>query len=121
MTDVVLVLTTVASPREAEPIAATLLGERLAACVNVVGPCRSVYRWQGAVERADEVILLIKTTRGRYEALQERLRGIHPYALPEILALSPEAVLPAYARWVAGETDPSPSSSRSHSAADSEK
>jgi len=62
--------------------------------------CRSVYRWQGAVEGADETLLLIKSTRLRYPALEQRLQAIHPYELPEIVAISPHAVLPAYAAGV---------------------
>jgi periplasmic divalent cation tolerance protein len=101
---ILLVLTTVASPEQAEQLAALLVDERLAACVNMLAGCTSVYRWQGARERAEETILLIKTTRERFPALEQRLRAVHPYELPEIVALSPEAVLPAYAAWVARET-----------------
>jgi len=101
---ILLVLTTVGSREEADEIAQALVQERLAACVNVVADCSSTYRWQGAVEQADETMLLIKTTRNRYRDFEERLRELHPYDLPEIVALSPDAVLPAYAAWVIGET-----------------
>jgi periplasmic divalent cation tolerance protein len=99
-----LVLTTVETRAQAEEIARVLVGERLVACVNILGACRSVYRWQGAVEEADETILLMKTGPARYPAFEQRLRELHPYELPEIVALAPEAVLPAYAAWVSGET-----------------
>jgi periplasmic divalent cation tolerance protein len=102
--ELLLVLTTVGSRDQADSIARALVEERLAACVNVLGACDSVYRWQGAVEHAQETILLIKTTRERYAQFEQRLQALHPYELPEIVAIAPEAVLPAYARWVVDET-----------------
>jgi periplasmic divalent cation tolerance protein len=99
-----LALTTIGSREEAESIARTLLDERLVACANLLPGCRSLYLWQGALEEADETLVLFKTTRNRYRAFEERLRALHPYELPEIVALSPDAVLPAYAAWVIGET-----------------
>jgi periplasmic divalent cation tolerance protein len=92
----------------AERIAETLVAERLAACVNVLPGLRSVYRWQGAVERADEVLLLIKTTPDRYPQLQDRLPQIHPHELPELVAVETDLGLPAYLRWIADETRPEP-------------
>lgn len=89
----------------AEAIAAALVEARLAACVNVLAPVRSVYRWQGAIERADEVPLLIKTTAARYAALEAAIRARHPYAVPEIVAVPIDRGLPAYLRWLADETD----------------
>ncbi len=82
----------------------TLVEERLAACVNIVPGLRSIYRWQGRVEAADEVLLLIKTTPDRYPQLQDRLRALHPHELPELLAVEPAFGLPVYLRWVADET-----------------
>lgn len=90
----------------AERLAEALVGERLAACVNLVPGLRSVYRWQGQVERADEVLLLIKTSADRYPALQARLPALHPHELPELLAVEPRAGLPAYLQWLADETRP---------------
>ena len=101
---VLLALSTVASREQAEPIARALIEERLAACVSLVPGCLSVYRWQGEVEQADEVLLLIKTTRNRYAALEKRLLELHPYELPELVALAPDRMLRAYAGWVIGET-----------------
>lgn len=90
----------------AERIARALVDERLAACVNIVPGLRSVYRWQGRVEAADEVLLLIKTTPDRCQQLQERLRELHPYELPELIAVEVAAGLPDYLRWVADQTRP---------------
>lgn len=80
-----------------------LVDERLAACVNVLPACRSVYRWQGQVEEAQEVPMLIKTTSTHYAALEARLLELHPYQVPEILALPPSGGLEAYLGWVESE------------------
>lgn len=90
----------------AERIATTLVEERLAACVNILPGMRSVYRWEGRVEAVDEVLLLVKTSAGAYPVLQARLTALHPYELPELLAVEPAAGLPAYLDWVAAETRP---------------
>ena len=103
---VLLVLTSLPDDQSADRVAQALVDERLAACVNALGPCRSVYRWQGQVERAQEVPLLIKTTLDRYQALERRLRELHPYELPEILACRPDGGLSDYADWVIRETRP---------------
>jgi len=81
-------------------IAQALVAERLAACVNLLAPCRSVYRWEGAVEAADEVPLLIPTTADRWAALQARYAQLHPHRVPELLAWPASRGLPAYAAWV---------------------
>ena len=103
---VLVVLSNAPDAERARAIARTLVDERLAACVNVLAPCHSVYRWQGEVESADEVPLLIKTTRARYAELQATLAEAHPYELPEIVAVPLEAGLPGYLAWVAAETTP---------------
>ncbi|HRO62344.1 divalent-cation tolerance protein CutA [Thermomonas sp.] len=100
--DLLLCLTTCPDAASAERIAKALVDEQLAACVNVLPGLRSTYRWQGAVERADELLLLIKTTRAAWPALQARLLELHPYELPELLAVEPVDGLPAYLQWVAG-------------------
>ena len=87
-----------------EAIARALVDERLAACVNVLGPMTSFYRWHGAVERDVERQLLIKTTRGRVAALQARLIELHPYDLPEFVVLPVSEGGPAYLDWVRNET-----------------
>jgi periplasmic divalent cation tolerance protein len=85
-------------------IAQALVDERLAACVNVLPGVQSVYRWQGAVERADEVLLLIKTRAGRLSALSARIQALHPNELPEVVAVEAAGGLPAYLQWVVAET-----------------
>lgn len=99
-----LVLTNCPDADCAEAIATALVEAGLAACVNILAPARSVYRWQGAVERASEVPLLIKTTAARYAALEAAIRAGHPYELPEIVAVPIDRGLPAYLRWLADET-----------------
>jgi len=104
MTDALLVLTNLPDSATAQALARHLVEHRLAACVNVLAPCRSVYRWRDALEEADEVPLLIKTTAGRYAALEAAIRAQHPYELPEIVAVSVERGLPGYLAWMAAET-----------------
>jgi len=99
-----LVITSVPDEASAQALAQTLVTERLAACVNVLAPCGSVYRWQGRIETAQEVPLLIKTTTARYAALEAAIRARHPYELPEIIAVPIAHGLPDYLRWVAAET-----------------
>ncbi|HYX66651.1 MAG TPA: divalent-cation tolerance protein CutA [Burkholderiales bacterium] len=99
-----LVLTNVPERAAAERLADMLVEKRLAACVNILAPCRSVYRWKDAVQREEEHPMLMKTTVERYPALEQALRAAHPYELPEIIAVPAERGLAAYLDWVAGET-----------------
>jgi len=109
MTEILLVLTTLPDKASADTLALRLVEEHLAACVNILAPCGSVYRWQGAVETASEIPLLIKTTRARYPALEAAIQALHPYDIPELVALSVTAGLPAYLDWVAASaTIPNP-------------
>ena len=85
----------------ARRIATRLVEERLAACVNLLPRVHSVYRWHDVVEHADEVLLLVKTTRAALPALQARLQALHPYELPELLAVECAGGLPAYLAWIA--------------------
>ena len=101
-----LVLTNVPDAAVADRIASALIEQRLAACVNVLPACQSVYRWQGAVHRDSELPLLIKTTSERYPALEAAIRALHPYELPEIIAVDIEHGLPGYLAWVAAESAP---------------
>jgi periplasmic divalent cation tolerance protein len=101
-----LVLTNLPDRAAAERIAEALVEQKLAACVNILAPCRSVYRWKGGLQRDEEHPLLIKTTAERYPALEQALRAAHPYELPEIIAVPIERGLPQYLAWVAGETGP---------------
>lgn len=100
-TGMLLVLTALPDEDTAQRIATDLVEARLAACVSIGAPVRSVYRWQGAVERTVEVPLAIKTTADRYDALEQALRAAHPYELPEIIALPVECGLEGYLRWMA--------------------
>ena len=99
-----LVLTNLPDRAAAESLADALITEQLAACVNILAPCRSVYRWQGSVQHDEEHPLLIKTTEERYAALEQAIRTRHPYELPEIVAVRIERGLPAYLEWLAAET-----------------
>jgi len=109
MTEVLLVLATLPDRASADALAARLIEQHLAACVNILAPCESVYRWQGAIETASEIPLLIKTTRARYPALEAAVRAMHPYETPELIALPVTCGLPAYLDWVAASvTMPNP-------------
>ena len=88
----------------ANRIALAVVEAGLAACVNLLPRVQSVYRWQGAIESASEVPLLIKTTAGRYTELETAIRALHPYDVPEIIALPIAQGLPAYLDWLAAET-----------------
>jgi periplasmic divalent cation tolerance protein len=103
-----LVLTNLPDATTARQLATHLVEQRLAACVNILAPCRSVYRWQGALEEADEIPLLIKTSAARYADLEAAIRAAHPYELPEIVAVPVTHGLPAYLGWVAAETSSAP-------------
>jgi len=107
MSTTLLVLTNLPDRAAAERLADMVIERRLAACVNILAPCRSVYRWKGAVQHDDEHPMLIKTTAERYAELEQALRGGHPYELPEIIAVPIERGLPAYLAWVATETSSS--------------
>lgn len=100
MTDALVVLVTVASRDDGERLADAVVGEGLAACVNIVGPIRSIYRWQGKVCRDDEHLLLIKTTTARYAALEARVKALHGYEVPEIIALPIEQGSAGYLAWL---------------------
>ncbi len=99
-----LVLTNLPDRAAAEALAAQLVERRVAACVNILSPCRSVYHWRGEVRHDEEHPLLIKTTPERYAALEQAIRAGHPYELPEIVAVPIERGLPEYLRWIAEET-----------------
>ncbi len=99
-----LVLSTVNSPRKAEAIASALVKEKLAACVNLSAPIRSVYEWKGKLHRDREILMLIKTRKSLYRRLEKRLKALHPYELPEILTLSPAGGSEDYLNWVFSNT-----------------
>lgn len=99
-------MTTVGNGADAKRLAQALVGERLAACVNIVDTVRSVYRWLGEVHDEAEVLLIVKTVDARLDALQTRLLELHPYELPELMVLDPVAVSERYLSWLEEETLP---------------
>lgn len=103
MPELVVVITNLPDQSSAERLAENLVDRRLAACVNILAPCSSVYRWQGVTEHASEIPLLIKTTRDRYAAVEEAILALHPYELPEIVAVPVILGLATYLDWVVGE------------------
>jgi periplasmic divalent cation tolerance protein len=102
--DFVLVLTTVPVDQDVDRLAAALVTEHLAACVNVLPPMRSIYAWKGAVESADERQVVIKTTSARLRELEARIRQLHPYEVPEFIALPILDGSDAYLSWIADST-----------------
>jgi periplasmic divalent cation tolerance protein len=100
MTDKRLVLTTCGSQDEAARIARALVDRGLAACVNVVAPVESVYRWRGAVESAQEWLLLIKTSTALFERVRDAIRELHSYELPECIAITIDEGSAEYLRWM---------------------
>ena len=100
MTDKKIILSTTGSREEAQKIARALVEAKLAACVNLVGPIESIYRWQGTVESSEEFLLVIKTTGAACERVRELIRTLHSYELPECVQLSIEDGLPRYLEWI---------------------
>ena len=99
---VVSVYAIFASPNEAERIGRQVVEERLAACVNILGPCRSIYRWQGAIETAEEVPAIFKTSRDRADSLVGRIAALHSYDVPCVAVWPIDKLLVDYAEWVEG-------------------
>lgn len=102
--DLVIILTTLPDDDRAEALAGALVDAGLAACVNVHGPMRSIYRWRGAVERDAERQLVVKTTRRRLAAIEAHVRAQHPYELPEWIVLRADQVSAAYLQWTRDQT-----------------
>ncbi len=96
----IVIYVTAGSAQEAEQVAQTLVGEKLAACVNRIKSVRSVYRWQGQVEQSDEELLIIKTRKELFNAVEKRVRELHSYSVPEIIALPIIAGSAAYLGWL---------------------
>ena len=96
----IVVISTISSLKEAECIAEVILAESLAACVNILPRCTSLYRWEGKMCRDQEHMLFIKTRQVRYAELEARLKALHSYELPEIIAVSIQAGLPEYLSWI---------------------
>lgn len=103
MTGIVSVYAVFADMTEAERIGRAMIEERLAACVNILGPCRSIYRWKGEIEESSEVPAIFKTRADRADALIARIAASHSYDVPAAVAWPVDAALPAYAQWVSHE------------------
>lgn len=106
MTDCILVLVTAGSEVEAEMIAKALVEERLAACVNIVSRIRSIYRWEGKIADDQEWLLVIKTQTMRFADLETKIRSLHSYQVPEVIALPIVQGAEGYLRWLRQETNP---------------
>jgi periplasmic divalent cation tolerance protein len=104
MQHAILVLTNAPDPETAKTIARQLVEQSLAACVNILPQLQSIYRWEGVIEEACEVTLLIKTTQARYTELEASIKSMHPYQVPEIIAMPIVGGLPQYLDWIAQET-----------------
>jgi periplasmic divalent cation tolerance protein len=103
VSDVALLYVTFPGVAEARQVAETVLAERLAACVNILAPCTSIYRWQGAIEHSDEVPALFKTSLQLTGRLRSRIEALHPYDLPAIESW-PAAAATSLSDWIAAET-----------------
>jgi len=107
MTDKIVVLVTCGTAREARTIARKMVERRLAACGNVVeAPVRSIYRWKGKVESAREFLVILKSSRRRFAALETAVRELHSYDVPEIIALPVTAGSAGYLRWISASVTP---------------
>ena len=104
-TDAIIVFMTASNGEEAARLAEMLVGAHLAACVQILPEIESVYRWQGKIERAPEVLILAKTTRSKFEELEREVRALHSYDTPEIVAVPVVAGSPAYLTWLSEATD----------------
>jgi periplasmic divalent cation tolerance protein len=100
MTDKIIVFVTCESEEQANTIAETVVTERLAACVNVLPRIRSCYVWEQKLTWSDEVLLLVKTTRGRFDQLQDRIKSLHSYSLPEIVSVTIDDAFDKYIAWI---------------------
>ena len=108
MPEYVQVMTTVATREDADKIAASLVDQQLAACVQVLGPISSTYRWQGVVQTSPEWLCLAKSRRDLYPQLEEAIRRVHPYQVPEILAIPVMAGSRSYLAWLDASVRPLP-------------
>lgn len=100
MTDAVVVLCTFANQQDAQHIGSAVIEARLAACVNILPAVQSIYRWKGEIEHAEETLAVIKTTRQSFSALRDRIKELHPYETPEIIAVPVVEGLTDYLAWI---------------------
>ena len=105
MSDPMVVLVTCGSEEEATKIANSLVEERLAACVNIISPVRSIYRWEGKIWDEKEWMLIIKTQKKRFEELEKKIKSLHSYAVPEIIALPVVEGFASYLKWLEEMTE----------------
>lgn len=105
MTEFIQITTTTGTRHDAEQIASELVSRRLAGCVQIAGPIASTFRWQGKVENAEEWMCTVKTSRGQMEAIQNLLREIHPYDVPEVIAIPIVGGSEAYLRWLGEQVE----------------
>ena len=103
-TGAIMVMSNLPDQASAETLAQHLIEKRLAACVNILSPCVSIYHWQGKIEKANEIPLLIKTTIDRYTAVEQAIRALHPYELPEIVYVSLDGGFDKYFQWIDSTT-----------------
>jgi periplasmic divalent cation tolerance protein len=101
---IVSVVTTVDKRETLEEMGRILMEKRLVACVQIVGPIKSMYWWKGSIEEAEEWIGIMKTRSERYDEVEKEVRALHPYDVPEIMALETRGILPVYEKWVLDET-----------------
>ena len=104
--EILLAFSTFPDLETARRIARQLVAENFAACANIIPAVESIYRWQGKIEQGNEALVLFKTTSARFAAFQETLKSLHPYDVPEIIALPVERGLPEYLRWVIDSSEP---------------
>jgi periplasmic divalent cation tolerance protein len=97
-----LIISTVSSRDEAQHIARALVDRKLVACVNIVGPIESIYRWKGEIENSQEFMLLMKTESDRFDRVREAVKALHSYEVPEVIQVPIENGLPAYLEWISG-------------------
>ncbi len=102
--ELVLVITHLPDKKAAVVLAEALIAQQLAACVNILNPCISVYRWQGNIESTNEMPVLIKTQRQHYDRVEQLIKMMHPYELPEVIMVPIKGGLSAYLQWIAEET-----------------
>lgn len=104
MIELIIIFTNFPDKKGAVAFAETVIDQRLAACVNILNPCTSIYRWQGTIESTEEIPVLIKTRQQHYDQVEQLIKMMHPYELPEVVMVPIKGGLPAYLQWLADET-----------------
>ncbi|MCX5816420.1 MAG: divalent-cation tolerance protein CutA [Proteobacteria bacterium] len=104
MSEIIKIIITADSKETAEKIGRDLVGRRLASCAQISGPIKSIYWWKGKIEAAEEWVCTLKSRKGLYKTIEREIRVLHPYELPQIIAIDIPHVLPEYADWIQNET-----------------